>query len=212
MESINNLLLFFLITVPSAVIHEYSHGAVANALGDPTAKYAGRLTLNPLAHIDRWGTVLMPIFLYFLSGGTFMFAYAKPVPYNPYNLRYQRFGPSLVALAGPLSNLTVALICGLLVRGAFLAPLPLLQDAGSFLSVVVYINIALAIFNLVPIPPLDGSKILFALLPAHAYRLKIFLERYGLFLLFLFIFYAFQIIVPLILKIFTLFTGLSPLL
>lgn len=203
------LLFFFIVIVPLAVVHEYSHGAVAYILGDPTAKYAGRLTLNPLAHIDRVGTVIMPIALFLLSGGTFIFAYAKPVPYNPYNLRYPRWGPSLVAIAGPLSNLLLALIFGLLVRLSALYPTTLITGAGVFLSILVYANIVLAVFNLVPIPPLDGSKILFALLPASAYGLKMFLERYGFLILLIFIFYAFQIIIPLIQRLFELFTGLS---
>ena len=97
------LLFYFIIIIPSAIIHEYAHGWMANQLGDPTAKYKGRLTLDPRAHIDPMGTLLMPLFLFFVSGGRFLFAYAKPVPINQYNLDDQRWGPMWVALAGPLS-------------------------------------------------------------------------------------------------------------
>ena len=110
------LVFFFLIIVPSAILHEYAHGWMANQLGDPTAKYAGRLTLNPKVHIDRWGTILMPALLFLLTGGRFMFAYAKPVPFNPYNLRDQRWGPVAVALAGPGVNFILAFLFSLLLR------------------------------------------------------------------------------------------------
>jgi Zn-dependent protease len=98
-----SLIFFFLIIIPSAIIHEYMHGAVANYFGDPTAKYAGRLTLNPAAHIDAWGTFLLPAMLFLLSDGRFLFAYAKPVPVNPLLLR-GRYAGIIVAAAGPLSN------------------------------------------------------------------------------------------------------------
>ena len=156
-----NLLFFFFIIIPSAIIHEYAHAWAADQLGDPTAKEAGRLTLNPIAHIDIWGTVLMPIFLFLLSGGRFVFAYAKPVPFNPYNLKNQKHGSGLVALAGPLANLIIALIFGLIIRFSEF------NQFTSLLSVIVYANVLLAIFNLLPIPPLDGSRILFAFLPSR---------------------------------------------
>lgn len=186
------LLFYFLIIVPSAIIHEYAHGWAADELGDPTARNAGRLTLNPLAHVDPWGTFIMPVMLLFLSGGNFIFAYAKPVPYNPYNLRDQKWSPALVGVAGPLANLTAAIFFGLLVRF-----LPATFFSG-LLSYIVYINILLMVFNLVPIPPLDGSKILFALLPDSWENFKINLERWGFFILFIFIFYFFHWISPLI--------------
>jgi Zn-dependent protease len=194
-------LFFFIIIILSAVIHEYAHGWMAYYLGDPTAKYAGRLTLNPLAHIDWWGTIVMPALLFWASGGSFIFAYAKPVPYNPYNLRNQKYGPALVGLAGPLANLMIAVIFGLLLRFLPLSSLALL------LAIIVYANILLAVFNLVPIPPLDGSKILFAFLPASLENVQIFLERYGIFILLFFVFFAFQLIVPIISALFRLITG-----
>jgi len=197
------LLFFFLIIIPSAIIHEYAHGWAADQMGDPTARYAGRLTLDPRAHIDPWGTFIMPVLLLLLSGGSFMFAYAKPVPYNPYNLRDQKWGPALVGLAGPMANLSVALAFGLLVR--FLP----FSAFTSLLSIIVYANILLMVFNLVPIPPLDGSKVLFAILPDSMENLKISLERYGFFILIIFIFYFFRLIVPIISSIFRLITGVT---
>lgn len=198
---VTQLIFFFLIIIPSAIIHEYAHGWTADQLGDPTARHAGRLTLNPLAHIDMWGTVLMPIFLLLLTSGSFMFAYAKPVPYNPYNLRNKKWGPALVAAAGPLSNFVVAIFFGLLVRF-----MPLSQFT-SLLAIIVYANILLMVFNLVPIPPLDGSKVLFASLPDSMNEFKMNLERYGWIFLFIFIFYFFGIIAPVIYWLFHALTG-----
>jgi len=148
----------YIIVVTSAIFHEYFHGWAAFQMGDPTAKYAGRLTLNPLKHIDPLGTVIIPLFLLFFLGG--FIGWAKPVPYNPYNLRDQKYGSSKVAIAGPGANFLIALIFGLLLR---FAPL------GSFLVVaftwIVYVNIFLGLFNLIPIPPLDGSKLIMDFFP-----------------------------------------------
>lgn len=187
-----SLVFYFLIIIPSAIIHEYAHGWMAFQLGDNTAKYAGRLTVDPRAHIDRWGTILMPIGLFLLTGGRFMFAYAKPVPYNPYNLRNQKWGPALVGLAGPFANLLLALCFGIMVR---LFPNSL---SAPFLVIIVISNISLMVFNLLPIPPLDGSKILYAVLPHSAYKVRAFLDRYGFIILLFFIFFLFDLIRPLI--------------
>lgn len=195
------LLFFLVVIIPSAIIHEYAHGWMADQLGDPTARYAGRLTLDPRAHIDKWGTILMPLFLFFLTAGRFLFAYAKPVPFNPYNLKNQKWGPVWVALAGPGSNLLLAFVFGLVIRY-----LPL-SNLTAFLSIIVYANVLLAIFNLVPIPPLDGSKLLYALLPDSQHQLKITLERYGFVILLAFIFFGFQFITPVIVFFYQLFTG-----
>lgn len=193
-----NLVFYFIIVIPSSILHEYAHGWMAERLGDKTARYAGRLTLDPRSHIDVWGTLVMPIFLYIATAGRFMFAYAKPVPYNPYNLRNQKWGPALVGVAGPLANLLLAVAVGVLLRfipGSYFA---------EYLAIVVYINIMLMVFNLVPIPPLDGSKILYAILPDSAQNVKDFLDRHGFFILMFFVFFMFELISPLIEFIFKL--------
>ncbi len=201
-----NLLFFFFIIIPSAIIHEFSHAWVAFMLGDRTAKDLGRLTINPLSHIDFYGTILMPIFFLFISGGQFIFAYAKPVPFNPYNLRNQKYGPALVGAAGPLVNLIVALIFGLLVR--FLP----LSSFSLFLAVIVYANILLAVLNLMPIPPLDGSRIIFTLLPSSLKHYEIALERMGFLLILIFLFFLSFLIRPIVLGLFSLIVGRSILL
>ena len=197
----------FVVLIFSAVLHEVAHGYEAERLGDPTARNAGRLTLNPLKHLDLFGSVLMPICLYIVSGGAFFFAAAKPVPYNPNNLRNPRSGAAKIALAGPSTNLLLAIVFGIVLR--ITAYLPVSAVFLSLLAIIVYLNIALAIFNLIPIPPLDGSKVLFALLPPTetAYRVMYFLERYGLILVLLFAFFGFELLIPLMQGIFTLLTG-----
>ena len=194
MLGLQGFLFLYVILIMSAIIHEYSHGWMAYYLGDSTAKDMGRLTLNPLAHIDMWGTVLMPLLLYFISQGTFFFAYAKPVPFNPYNLRKGgKYSISLVSLSGPASNLITAVFFGLIVRFA-----PISVSFAGILSFIVYINVLLAVFNLIPIPPLDGSKILFNFLPSSANQFIMFMERYGMIILLAFIFFGFYIIIPVI--------------
>ena len=180
------------ILVMSVVVHEVSHGVAALFLGDKTAKYAGRLTLNPIPHIDPFGSVLLPLLLVVI-GSPFLIGWAKPVPYNPYNLmKSPKWGPGIVAAAGPLSNLSVAVIFGLILRlgiggvFSFLSP----EFIGPFLQIITYIiviNIVLAVFNLVPIPPLDGSKVLFTLLPYRALWVQEFLESWGFVILIIFI-------------------------
>ena len=164
MELIDTLFLVAVI-IFSAVIHEVMHGVAADRLGDPTARYAGRLTLNPIPHLDPFGSVILPLILAF-SGSSFFFAWAKPVPYNPFNLRPGRFSEAVVAAAGPASNIAIALIAGLMIRTGLFA------GATSALLLIVVVNVMLCIFNLIPVPPLDGSKILSAFLPrslAHGY-------------------------------------------
>lgn len=181
----------------SVVIHEVTHGYVAERLGDPTARLAGRLTLNPLKHLDPFGSVILPVILYLASGGGFVFGWAKPVPYNPLNLKDPEKGAAIIAGSGPLSNLGIAIAASGLYHLAFAAP-QLPYSFANLLSIIVIINVVLAVFNLVPIPPLDGSKILFSLLPDSAFRFKEFLARYGMFILLFFIFFGFRTIVPVI--------------
>jgi len=201
METFIQSLFFFLVIAFSAIIHEYSHGWMADRLGDPTARLSGRLTLNPIPHIDPVGTILLPAMMYLFTQGAMLFAYAKPVPVNPFNLRNIRYGTALTAFAGPASNIIIALIFGMFVR--FL-PLSVFTE---FLSIIVLANLLLAVFNLVPIPPLDGSKVLFALLPSQFNDIKVFLEAYGWFFLIFFIVFLFQFISPIIQFLFTVFTG-----
>ncbi len=196
-----DFIFYFLVIIPSAIIHEYAHGWVADMLGDPTARYAGRLTVNPMVHIDLWGTILMPIMLSIATGGAFMFAYAKPVPYNPYNLKDQKWGPVMVALAGPAANLLLAVAFAIVVRA-----LPI-SNFTEILATIVYANVMLTVFNLVPIPPLDGSKLLYALLPNSASNIKNFLDRYGFMILLFFVFFLFELISPIIQFIFRLLVG-----
>jgi len=200
------LLFYFLIIIPSSIVHEYAHGFVADKLGDPTARHAGRLTLNPLAHIDLYGTILLPLFLLFISGGNFMFAYAKPVPFNPYNLKNPKRDSGLVALAGPVSNLILALIFSLLIKFLPFGFLPMAFF--QLLSIIVFANVLLMVFNLVPIPPLDGSKVLFALLPAKYHHVEQQLERSGFIILIIFLLFGFQFITPIVHWVYNLFMGL----
>jgi Zn-dependent protease len=186
--------LQIIVLVMSVVIHEVSHGYMAYWLGDPTAKYANRLNFNPVNHLDLWGSFLIPAFL-LITNSPFLFGWAKPVPYNPYNLRNQKWGPALVGLAGPLSNLLLAIVAGVILRTTMVFGLVdgiLLQ----FLTIVIFINILLMVFNLLPIPPLDGSKLLFAIIPVSEHT-KMMLERYGFVFLIVFIYLfndVFQII------------------
>ena len=152
--NIQALLFLYIIVVLSSVLHEYAHAWVAFRQGDLTAKYAGRLTLNPIAHLDLWGTVLMPLLLLFFFGA--FFGYAKPVPINPYNFKNQRSGIIWVSIAGVGANFLIALLLGLFVH--FSPDFSL----NPFLGLIVLVNIWLGLFNLLPFPPLDGSKLLMA--------------------------------------------------
>ncbi len=204
MDAISIKLFLYLIIVLSAVFHEYAHAFIAYRLGDATAKDAGRLTLNPLVHLEMFGTILIPLFLLFTSG--IFIGWAKPVPYNPYNLRDQKHGSLKVGVAGPSANLLIALILGLLLRfsGGYLlvsgAVSPLFLE---FLGLIIYINIFLALFNLVPFPPLDGSKIFMDLFP----RQWRYFEHLGFIGIFIALFLAFFLLPPAAQFIFRAITG-----
>jgi Zn-dependent protease len=186
-------IFYILIVLFSVVIHEVSHGYVANILGDPTAKLRGRLTLNPLKHLDPMGSIILPALLYFTNAP--VIGWAKPVPFNPYNLRAGKWGPALVAISGPLSNILVAIFFSFLIRfSIFLAFVPAVFS--DLCMVIVSLNVVLAIFNLVPIPPLDGSKVLFSVLPYKLRYIETWLERYGLFLIIIFLFWGINFIIP----------------
>ena len=147
------------IIIFSAVIHEVMHGVAADYLGDKTARYAGRLTLNPIPHLDPFGSVILPVLLA-LSHSPIFFGWAKPVPYNPYNLKPGRFSEAIVAGAGPASNLAIAIVFGVVIRLGVFPP-----EIASVFFLIVVVNSMLFLFNLLPVPPLDGSKVLEALLP-----------------------------------------------
>jgi len=180
----------------SVIIHEVSHGTVAYRLGDPTAKNAGRLTLNPLKHLEFFGSFLLPLAL-FLINSPVLFGWAKPVPFNPLNLKNPKRDSGLIGLAGPISNFSIAivfsLILKLLVIGGFAS-----QPFLIFIDIIILINVILGTFNLIPIPPLDGSKILFSFLPRSAEKYMMLLEQYGMFILLFFIFFGFRFITPII--------------
>lgn len=156
-------ILSFIVLIISIIAHEVAHGYAADSLGDPTPRLAGRLTLNPLSHIDPMGSIVIPALL-MLSGSSLLFGWAKPVPYNPYNLSNKRWGEAFVAIAGSATNLLLAVVFGLLVRyGA-----PALSPAAlSLAATIAFVNLFLGLFNLIPFPPLDGFTALRAALPWH---------------------------------------------
>lgn len=190
------------------MIHEVSHGTAALKLGDTTAKDAGRLTLNPLKHLDVFGSLILPISLFILSGGSFVLGWAKPVPFNPMNLKNPKTGAGIIAAVGPLSNMIVAVVFGLVLRLIFpFGHIPFVASLIILLNTIVAINVLLAIFNLVPLPPLDGSNILFSLLPEGFQAVRDFLLRYGFWILILFLLFGFQIIIPIIGSIYRFLVG-----
>lgn len=190
------------VLILSVVIHEVSHGYMALRLGDPTAKYAGRLTLNPVKHMDLVGSVIVPIVTTIMGVS---FGWAKPVPFNPDNFRKSafniRWGEALVAFAGPMSNFIIAVVFG--VAAHFVTN----QAAFSLFGMIVLVNITLGIFNLAPVPPLDGSKILFAVIPVRYSHVRAQLERHSLALALFFIFFLWQFFEPIIFKLFALLMG-----
>lgn len=197
------LIFQLIILLFSVIIHEVFHGLAALHFGDDTAERMGRLTLNPIKHLDPIGSVLLPLMLVIMNTG-FIFGWAKPVPYNPLKLKDPRRDTALLAFSGPLANFSLALFFGLITRvilitSSFISLLP-------YLMFIVWINLILGIFNLMPIPPLDGSKILFYFFPSR--ELEMILSQYGIIILLFFIMFAGGIILPLVMFFFSLFTGI----
>ncbi len=179
------------ILVFSAILHEIMHGFVAERLGDPTARLAGRLTLNPIKHIDPFMSILLPLLL-IISGSPVIFGAAKPVPVDPFNLRDGKKDMALVALAGPLTNLILAITAALLIKFVNLTS----SSLGDWIFIVLFIlhlivklNLLLAIFNLLPIPPLDGSKIVAMFLPDRQAAMYLSISSIGIFIIFFLLYF-----------------------
>ena len=195
MEELSTIQKIAVMAMPlifAIVFHEVAHGWVANRLGDPTARDLGRLTLNPIPHIDLIGTIIMPLMLFLLTDGRMLFGYAKPVPINPHNFKDPKKGMALSSLAGPGVNIVMAVICSFLLRVVmaglegkmpetvwswFATPVTLMLGYG------IIINVVLAVLNMIPIPPLDGSRVVYWLLPDRQAAVYYRLEPYGTFIL-----------------------------
>ena len=180
------IVIILLIILGSVILHELSHGVVAYFLGDRTAKDAGRLTLNPIKHIDPFMSILVPVVLYLMHAP--VFGGAKPVPINTHNLKGKEWGMALVAIAGPLTNFLIAFIAFLIARfsGIFYAPS---GDIARFVfSEIIFINLGFMLFNLIPIPPLDGSRVLYAIAPDSVRNIMMGMEKYGIIIIYILIF------------------------
>ena len=205
-------IIVIIILLFSIIIHEIAHGAAANFLGDPTARDAGRLTLNPMKHLDPIGSIIVPLTMIFISMASnlpaVIIGWAKPVPINPLNFRDKKYGQAKVALAGPGANLAIAVVFGIIIRFFPATNSLFLQNLELIFGYIVWLNLLLAIFNLIPIPPLDGSHILFTFLPRAFDGFKVFLYRYGFIILILFIFLFFSLLIPIISFFYKLIVGI----
>ena len=214
-DTIRNLLIFALPLLIAIIFHEVSHGFVANKLGDPTARMLGRLTLNPIAHIDLFGTIILPLLL-IVSHSPILFGYAKPVPINSMNFQNPRKGMALSAAAGPVTNILLAIVSFLLWKGV-ITPLEAVIPAATgetillplsmILQSSIVVNVALAVFNMIPIPPLDGGRILTGLLPPKQAMSFSKIERFGFVIIVLLLYsgIANSIIMPIINSILMVF-------
>jgi len=189
MDTVRNIILYAPAVLLSIVLHEFMHGYVADKLGDPTPRRAGRLTLNPLNHIDPIGTIILPAFLLIVTRGQVVFGWAKPVPINPMNTLNPKRTMGLTAIAGPLTNFGLAVVCTIFLKiisfagslhiiGWILKPIAIMFIGG------LVINVVLFVFNFIPIPPLDGGRVLVWLLPDEQARAVAKIEPYGMFIIF----------------------------
>lgn len=205
-------LFSFVILIISIIAHEVAHGYAADALGDPTPRLSGRLTINPLSHVDLTGSVLLPALL-LITRSPIFFGWAKPVPYNPYNLRGHRYGEAAVAAAGSATNLAFALFFGLLVR--YGADLGFDATMVTVAATITFMNLSLGLFNLVPFPSLDGFTVLRAVLPwrlsSSLMRIEEYIRRAGIISLILFLIVFSSLFAPVFFQfvvwLFTLLTG-----
>jgi Zn-dependent protease len=198
---------YFIVLIFSIMVHEVAHGLIAEREGDPTARNLGRITLNPLKHIDWLGSVILPLILILTNAG-FVVGWAKPVPYNPENLRNGRKSEAKVAVAGVIVNIIIAVFFGLVIRIALLShygSTALIDGA----SIIVLLNIVLALFNSIPLAPLDGFRFLSAVLPIRAIPTMRNIERFSLPLLLLFIVFGWSLVAPVVFHIFSFFTGIA---
>lgn len=199
-------IFYIAILIISVVIHEVSHGFAAEYFGDKTARMAGRLTLNPIKHLDFFGSIVVPGIL-ILTKAPFLIGWAKPVPYNPNNLTNKKRGELAVASAGVAANFFIAIIFGLFLRFSLGFNIP--QNLVFILSSIVLVNLSLGIFNLIPIPPLDGSKIFYNLIPSSFQRRLAIFEKYSLVLIIIFIVFFSNYLYPILGFLFKLITSLS---
>lgn len=212
MQAIDGI-FYVVVLIMSVVVHEFAHGYVAYRLGDHTANLSGRLTLNPIKHLDLFGSIVLPLILIISKAG-FVVGWAKPVPYNPDNLKNGKNGVVMVALAGICANLLLAFIFAMLIRFAPSLGIPaynpdplLLHPFYKISTAIVLVNLVLAIFNLIPIPPLDGSKVCFTFLSSKYRFIENFLEKWGMFFLLFFIIFLWGKLAPIIFLIFRFLTG-----